>query len=197
MPYTVRTVLALAVGFLWVGGSHTVQSQTPVTPGSPMPAVQDVLERPDGSAVAPRQLAGSSGVVFLIWNPDCPWVDRYEDRLRALAAEYEGQGLRFVLVDAAQNGSDDTASTQIEAAIHVQDPRRRFIDALGATRTPQAFVFDAERTLTYMGAIDDSPSSPERVEERYLRAALRALVEDQNPEPHQQRSAFGCRLRTP
>ena len=66
--------------------------------------------------------------------------------------------------------------------------------AFGATRTPQAFVFDAAGTLVYSGAIDDSPGDPDNVGKEYLRDALGALSRSE-PVDVPETKAFGCMIR--
>ncbi len=47
---------------------------------------------------------------------------------------------------------------------------------IGATRTPEAFLFDAAGKLIYHGTIDDNHASADKVQERYLKDALEALA---------------------
>jgi hypothetical protein len=120
--------------------------------------------------------------------------------VQALVSEYRGQGIQFVLVNANAGETLDASRTQAEErgydATYVRDPNATFARALGATRSPHAFVFDEDQTLVYVGAVDDSPSSSKRVSEHYLRDALQAVVAGRTVERAQQK-AFGCTLRYP
>ena len=51
---------------------------------------------------------------------------------------------------------------------------------LGAERTPEAFVYDADRRLVYHGAVDDARDE-ESVTERYLRDAIEAALAGETP----------------
>jgi thiol-disulfide isomerase/thioredoxin len=177
-----------------------VQAQKPLAPGTTLPSVQNALQRLDGASVSPRQLTGAEGTVFIFWSTRCPWVDRYEDRVQALVSEYQDQGIHFILVNANEGETVDAirrqAKNQGGEATYVRDPNATFARALGATRTPHAFLFNDAQTLVYVGAIDDSPSSPKRVNEQYLREAIQAVGGDQAVEGTR-RKAFGCALRYP
>jgi len=195
--YLVGFVLLSVLG---VGWGESVRAQTPLTPGASLPDVTGALQRLNGASVSPRQLTGRNGTVFIFWSTQCPWVERYEDRVQALVAEYEGQGIRFILVNA---NADETISAIRaqgkewgETVTYVRDPEATFARALGATRTPHAYVFGPTRTLIYVGAMDDSPSAPGRMEEPYVRRAVQALVEGRTVERARQK-AFGCALRYP
>ena len=61
--------------------------------------------------------------------------------------------------------------------------------AFGATKTPEAFLFNQGGKLVYHGAIDDSRNDTE-VTRNYLRDALDAVLEGREPpvaEPQSQR----------
>ena len=73
-----------------------------------------------------------------------------------------------------------------------------FLDVGGATvqasmTSPQFFVLDRDRTITYMGALDDSTDA-DKVTEHYLDDALRATLAGRSPEVPET-IARGCRIR--
>ncbi|NIQ12608.1 MAG: thioredoxin family protein, partial [Gammaproteobacteria bacterium] len=47
----------------------------------------------------------------------------------------------------------------------------------GATKTPEAYLFDSNGNLVYQGAIDDNANNPAQVSETYLKDALEAVVQ--------------------
>jgi peroxiredoxin len=59
---------------------------------------------------------------------------------------------------------------------YVVDTGSRVAQAMGATRTPEAYLFDATGKLVYHGVIDDNAHVAADVEQHYLRDALQALV---------------------
>ncbi len=181
-----------------VGG--TAKAQTPKAPGTSLSSVQVSLQRVNGTSVSPTELAGPQGTVFLFWSTQCPWVDRYETRVQSLVSEYQEEGIRFVLVNSNADESLDAIRRQAEEegedATYVRDPKSEFARALGATRTPHAFVFDSNQTLVYVGAIDDSPGSEGRAQETYVRSALEAMKAGADLSTNQQK-AFGCRIQYP
>ena len=75
----------------------------------------------------------------------------------------------------------------------------QFARELGAFRTPHAFAFDANKTLVYTGAIDDSPGDPANVQKTYLERLAGALAQggaigDEADYPPSTK-AFGCRIK--
>lgn len=187
-------------------GVGAVQAQQPLAPGASLPTVDAPLQRvEDGTTVRLQALTGSTATVILFWSNRCPWIDRYEERVQQLVSAFRDRGVRFVRVnanDASEWPNESLASSRARAdrqgyaMSYLRDPRAALARALGATRTPHAFVFDAEGTLVYVGGIDDSPGDPNRVQTPHLRNVLDALVNGTSPAVSQTR-AFGCTLKYP
>ena len=57
---------------------------------------------------------------------------------------------------------------------YVVDATSDVARAFGATRTPEAFLFDAKGKLVYHGAVDDNAHKPAEVTVRWLNDALSA-----------------------
>ncbi|SHK05467.1 redoxin family protein [Rhodothermus profundi] len=186
---------AIVTGLLLL--TWPAQAQLPLA-DRPMPSV-------DGRQVTLAQLRGAHGLVLIFWSNRCPWVDRYEARVQELARTYEARGITFVLV----NANDPNSSPRESLAASQQRAQQRdyampyLIDegaalarALGASRMPEAFVFDAQGRLVYRGAIDDSPGDAANAQQVYLRTALEALLQGTLPETTRT-GAFGCLIRFP
>ena len=86
-------------------------------------------------------------------------------------AEY-GQAVVELSIDAAI----DSARAAGMRFPYVVDATSGIARAFGATRTPEAFLFDGRGRLVYHGAIDDNAHEPNAVQHHYLRDALEAVV---------------------
>ncbi len=187
-----------------VAGAASVRAQpAPLPVGAKMPMADHPLTGLDGRQTALADTLGARGTVVLFWSNTCPWTKNYEKRVRALASRAAEFGIRFVLV----NANDPRAfprETPPEArkrsvarapgVAYLFDEGSALARAFGATRTPEVFVFNADTTLVYAGAIDDSPRSEKDVERAYLAEALEALragapVETPRTKP------FGCLIK--
>ncbi len=65
--------------------------------------------------------------------------------------------------------------------------------ALGAERTPEAYVFDADRRLVYRGAVDDNRDEAD-VTQHYLRDAIEAALAGETP-PVPDTPPVGCTVK--
>jgi peroxiredoxin len=133
----------------------------------------------------------------------CPYVRAWEDRMVALQAEYAARGVQFLVINAndpAKYPEDDFPSMKQRAAEkgfnfpYLYDETQEIARACGATRTPEVFVFDAERVLRYHGAIDDNHENPQAVTRHYLRDALDAVLSGAQP-AIAQTPPVGCTIK--
>jgi peroxiredoxin len=101
----------------------------------------------------------SRATVIVFLGVDCPLANLYAPRLKDLAVRYSGEGARFLAV----NSNDFDTAPELAAFVwkhglsfpFVKDADDRAAEALGATRTPEAFVVDRNRRVRYRGRIDD------------------------------------------
>lgn len=68
--------------------------------------------------------------------------------------------------------------------------------AFGATRTPEAYLFDEGGKLVYHGTIDDSTYDAEKVTKPYLKNAVEALLGGRSvPDPETRSVGCGIKFR--
>lgn len=185
-------------------GTSVAAAQTPELPlGSAMPMSDRALARAGGGQATLAELAGERGTAVVFWSNQCPWVDKYEQRLLSLAREFEAQGISVVLVNAndasafpqeSQERSQQRARAAGYTMPYLVDTGSQLARAFGAERTPHVFVFDANRTVVYVGTVDDSPGDPANARENYLRDALSAVAQGESVAVPKTK-AFGCMIK--
>ncbi len=112
-----------------------------------------------GKEVSLNDLADSKYVVVAFLGTECPLAKLYGPRLAELATEFEGQGVAFLGIDS--NRQDSIAELAHFAKEHniafplLKDAGNTIADKLGAVRTPEVFLLDADRVVRYWGRIDD------------------------------------------
>lgn len=96
-------------------------------------------------------------VAFL--GVECPLAKLYSERLQKIQETYSARGLAVIGVDA--NQQDSLAEMAAHARRHsisyvfAKDNQQALVTALGATRTPEVFLLDEQRTVRYHGRVDD------------------------------------------
>lgn len=133
----------------------------------------------------------------------CPYVRAYVTRLRNIIQQYRDRNVGFFLINANDERQypADSFEHMIPMAEHLgiggnylHDESQQIAKAYGAERTPEVFLFDKNKKLAYHGAIDDNWEKPEEVSIHYLKAALDAVLENQEvlvKETH----ARGCTIK--
>jgi peroxiredoxin len=120
----------------------------------------------------------------------CPYVLAWEGRINALQREYADRGVRIVAISSndATAYPADSFENMVQHAReagysfdYLYDESQTVARALGSERTPEAFVFDADRRLVYHGAVDDNREEAQ-VTTHYLRDAIEAALADEEPQ---------------
>ncbi len=105
------------------------------------------------------ELSDKPVVVLAILGVECPLAKLYAPRLQKMADRFESQGVAFIGINS--NRQDSITELAAYARIHdirfplLKDAGNVVADAIGATRTPEMFVLDADRVVRYHGRIDD------------------------------------------
>jgi len=129
-------------------------------------------------------LSDAEALVVVFTCNHCPYAKAAEDRLIALQAELAPR-VRFVAInpnDAERYPADSFDAMKTRAAEksfnfpYLFDESQDVARAYDAACTPDIFVFDRERELTYNGRIDDNWKDPTSVTRHDLRRAIDATL---------------------
>ena len=152
-------------------------------------------------------LAGASGevgtlVVFTCNH--CPFAIAYEDRLIALANEFQPKGIKFVAISSndPKIKPEDGLEGMQKKAKEKNLPNPYLINedvpvatAYGAARTPETFLLDKDGKVVYSGRIDDNTEVKD-VKVHDLQNAMTKLVEGKASEIDPKvTAAFGCTIK--
>ncbi len=170
-------------------------SATTTAPAFDLPGV-------DGRNHALDDYADAQVLVLVQSCNHCPYVLAWEGRLNDLARTYADRGVRIVAV--SSNDADAYPADSFEAMVehareagyvfdYLYDASQDVARALGSERTPEAFVYDADRALVYHGALDDNRDE-DAVTTHYLRDAIEAALAGETP-PVTETPPVGCTVK--
>jgi peroxiredoxin len=139
--------------------------------------------------------------VLVFTCASCPTAVDYEDRINELAKKYGGKAGKAAVVAVCVNREKvDTLPALTERAKqrefafdYVYDESQKIARDYGAIFTPEFYVFDRDRKLVYMGALDDV-SDAAKVQKKHVEAAIEATLKGEAP-PLKETIARGCRVR--
>ena len=176
--------------------------------GDAMPAFES-LPATDGGSLSAGDLDESVVVLVSLAN-HCPWVQGMDAGLVQLVDQFKGEDVRIVGF-AVNHREDDRLPAMKKHAVkngynfsYVFDESQELGRQLGATRTPEYFVFNAERKLVYMGLLTNSPARVKNNGEVsfingepvdfYVADAITATLAGEKVEPAETR-AHGCSVK--
>lgn len=155
----------------------------------------------DGKEHSLKDLADKPVVVVIFTCASCPFAVSYEERINELVKTRGGPDGKVAVVPICVNnvaGDDLEALTKRAkdknfSFVYLHDKSQKIARDFGANFTPEFFVLNKDRKVTYMGAMDDN-TDPAKVKERYLDTAVEAALAGETP-LKQEVIARGCRIR--
>ena len=204
--------LLLASGLLFLAALSTTAAEHPpaLAIGSPLPDFN--LKGVDDKMHTPADYASAKLLVIVFTCNHCPTAQAYEERVKAIQADYKAKGVQVVAINpnsaAAvrfdEMGYGDLGDTFPEMKVRAEHRKFNFpylddgddqvvVNKFGAIATPHVYIFDAERKLRFQGRIDNSENEA-LVKSHDTRAALDALLAGKEPEIKTTR-VFGCSIK--
>jgi len=143
-----------------------------------------------------NQLKGVITVVTFI-SVQCPVSNAYNERMKALYADYAPKGVHFIFLNA--NSTEPAAAVEHHAKSHgfpfpvYKDDGNLVADRFNAQSTPEVYVMDKSSVMRYHGSIDDSQQES-GIRNQWLRKALDAMLGGE-PVQKAETKAFGCTIK--
>ena len=168
----------------------------------PAPAIGSVIDDfklPDagGAQHSLKSLMGKNGAVLIFIATRCPVSNGYNERMEKLAQDYQAKGVNVIginsnVTEPASEVKSHAAEKHLTFTI-LKDDGNKIADRLGATRTPEAYVLDANSKLVYHGRIDNS-QNPANITSNDLRQALDEMLAGKQVSKTGG-AAFGCSIK--
>lgn len=179
----------------WAGEYNEVLSIGDAVP------VWKSLPGTDGAQHGLADLADKDVVVVVFTCASCPTAVDYEGRLNALVQKYgsstEKVGIAVMCVNQVPADRLPALTKRVTDKglkfHYLYDESQQIAKDFGAIFTPEFYVFNRDRKLVYMGALDDSTDA-DKVTKRYVEEAIAAALTGGQPEVTET-IARGCRVR--
>lgn len=146
-----------------------------------------------GNSFSLSEFNNAKAVVVIFTSHYCPYAKLYHDRIANLIDNYQGQNIRFVLIN-SNNPKKSVADSRENMArmineLHIKvpylsDSNQKVADMFGAHKTPEAFLLRKTNNsfeIVYRGAIDDNPQVASDVNHLFLKEAIEAVLKGYRP----------------
>jgi len=161
------------------------------------------LRATNGENISSYDYAEKFAFVIFVTCNHCPYSQAYWSRLVKLSQKYEEDNLGMVAIcgnDVSKYPQDSFENmTELYEQMKLQfeylhDESQEVLKSLGASRTPEVFLFNQRRELVYKGAIDDSWENESAVMKVYLEDAIEYCLDGVEVD-YPEIPAVGCSIK--
>ena len=163
------------------------------------------LKNVDGKMASLASYEEAKGFIIIFTCNTCPYSVANEDRINALNMKYANKGFPVIAInpnDPNVVADDSFEKMKIRAAEkkfnfpYLLDEGQKVYPKFGATKTPHVYIVTKDdMKVQYIGAIDNSSRSPNKVTEKYVENAVDALLAG-NEIIKTETRAIGCSIKT-
>jgi peroxiredoxin len=189
------------VNFLYLSIVISLASPSGYKPGDT--ASDFHLKSVDGKFYSMANFKDAKGFIIVFTCNQCPFAVKYEDRINDLAKRYKSKG--YILMAINPNDPQLQPADNYEGMVkrakdkkfvfpYMVDEGQKIFPQYGATKTPHVFLLDKNKTVKYVGAIDDNAEDASQAKEKYLENAIAALEGGTEPNPSVTK-AIGCSIK--
>ena len=163
------------------------------------------LRNVDGKYISLSDYKSAKGFIIIFTCNHCPFAKLYPPRFNELHSKFLPNGVPLITISSTDTVQyeEDTYPLMVEKAKNEQfffpylmDGNQKVAKNFNAQKTPHAYVIWKENgqwVVKYDGAFDDNGQEPEKVENKYVEAAVEALLENKKIEITQTKS-IGCQI---
>lgn len=150
-----------------------------------------------------EELFGKRGMIIAIMCNHCPYSNAMWKRFQKIAEFAMKLDISSVAINPNihPNYPEDSPAHMLDkieefdlGMPYLVDSDQKVSKSLGATCTPEFFLFDEDKKLFYHGRLDDNWHDERGVKEEDLREAVIALFGKQEP-PKEQHPSQGCSIK--
>jgi peroxiredoxin len=166
------------------------------------------LKNVDGNMLSLNQMkyANAKGFILVFTCNHCPFAQKYEERIIALAKKYEPLGFPLIAINPndPEREPEDSFENMVKRAKEKNFPFPYLVDETqkttyfyGAEKTPQVYVLKKEggkKIVAYIGAIDDNVQYAKDVKEKYVENAVDEILAGK-PVSKSTTKAVGCTIK--
>jgi hypothetical protein len=197
------TFACAALALAPLGARAEEESATGLKIGDAAPLATTKMQNANGKDMSIADVRRPKGTLVVFSCNHCPWAKAWESRIVALGNASLKRGIGVIVINAndpaayPEDGLDvmkQRAKQRKMLFPYVVDATSDVARAFGASKTPEAYLFDAEGRLVYHGTIDDNAHEPQHVDKRYLQDAVDAVVAGKSVEMSETK-ALGCSIK--
>ena len=154
------------------------------------------LENIDGQMISLDSYEHAKGYIIVFTCNNCPYAKAYQKRIADLHNAYANKGFPVLAINTSDPQEEiiKRASEQNYPFVYLHDKTQDVSRAYGATRTPHVYVLKKDRTVAYIGAIDNNYKDASAADKHYVKDAVESLLDDKEVKITNTK-AIGCTIK--
>jgi thioredoxin-related protein len=172
--------------------------------GDSLPTINQKLKNSvTGKTFKVSDIKGKAGTLLIFTANECPYAQAWQDRISSIGNDAMTKGFAVVAINSSDSAKHEGESISVMRVIakrskmnfpYAVDETSDVARILGASKTPEVFLFDAKKKLVFNGAIDDNAKDASAVKKTYLKDALSEVLAGKEVSVHQAQ-AMGCGIK--
>lgn len=150
----------------------------------------------DGKMISLNTYSDANGYIVVFTCNTCPYAQAYQDRIAELQNDFGSRGFPVIAINTSDSKQDiaGRAKEKNYPFPYLFDENQEVARAYGATKTPHVFVLKKDRTVAYIGAIDNNYKDATAADKKYVQDAVNALLNGEEVEITKT-NAIGCSIK--
>ncbi len=150
----------------------------------------------NGQTISLDSYQDARGYIVIFTCNNCPYAKAYQKRIAGLHNEYASKGFPVIAINTSDSKQDiiTRAQTMKYPFPYLHDETQEVTKSYGATKTPHVFVLKKDRTVAYIGAIDNNYKDAANADKHYVKDAVEALLANK-PIEVTNTNAIGCTIK--
>ena len=158
-------------------------------------ATDFALSNVDGKEISFNSFENAKGYIVIFTCNNCPYAKAYQERIAALHTTYASKGFPVIAINTSDSEADirQRARERKYPFVYLHDKTQEVSRAYGATKTPHVYVLTRDKTVAYIGAIDNNYKDAEAADAHYVKDAVEALLANKEVKV-KKTNAIGCTI---
>ena len=150
----------------------------------------------DGKMISLDSYENAKGYIVIFTCNNCPYAKAYQKRIAGLHNDYASKGFPVIAINTSDSKQDilNRAKEMSYAFPYLHDETQDVSRSYGATKTPHVFVLKKDKTVAYIGAIDNNYKNADMADKHYVKDAVEALLANKTVDVTHTK-AIGCSIK--
>ena len=150
----------------------------------------------NGEMISLDSYENAKGYIVIFTCNNCPYAKGYQQRIKELHNKYISKGFPVIAINTSDSKDEiiQRAKEMNYPFVYLYDETQEVTKAYGATNTPHVFVLKKDKTVAYIGAIDNNYKDANAVDKHYVQDAVDALLINKEVKISSTK-AIGCSIK--